>query len=81
MNAWQPKPSQDTQTNNKQVIHLAPFELTQEKAHAIFDREYNFLDGPKGLARFVNNHVLKTEKGKQSSTIYACFDASRCVFK
>jgi hypothetical protein len=70
-----------TTQNNKQVINLAPFDLTPEKAKAIFDREYNesyFLDGPKGLARFVNNHILKTEKGE---TIYACFDASRCVFK
>jgi hypothetical protein len=73
--------TQNNQTNNKQVINLAPFELTEEKAKAIFDAEYNesyFLDGPKGLARFVNNHILKTEKGE---TIYACFDASRCVFK
>ena len=75
------RPTMSSTTNNKQVINLGTFDLTPEKAKAIFDREYNesyFLDGPKGLARFVNNHVLKTEKGE---TIYACFDASRCVFK
>jgi hypothetical protein len=61
--------------------NLAPFNLNEEKARAIFDANYNesyFLDGPKGLARFVNELVLKTNDGE---TIYACFDRSRNVFK
>ena len=70
-----------TTTNNKQTINLAPFNLDEAKARAIFDQSYNetyFLDGPKGLARFVNELVLKTTDGE---TIYACFDRSRNVFK
>ena len=69
------------QTINKQTINLAPFNLNEAKARAIFDANYDetyFLDGPKGLAKFVNKLVLKTNDGE---TIYACFDRSRNVFK
>ena len=70
-----------TRTNNEQDIDLGTFDLTLEKVKDIFDAKYDetyFLDGFKGLARFVKNHLLKTEKGE---TIYACFDSSRCIFK
>jgi hypothetical protein len=71
-----------TTTNNTQNnILSAPFTHTQESTKAIFDANYDetyFLDGPKGLARFVHKLILKTEDGE---TIYACFDQSRNVFK
>ena len=32
----------------------------------------------KGLARFVSDHIVKTDTGE---SIYACYDISRDVFK
>jgi hypothetical protein len=69
------------QINNKQVINLAPFDLTPEKAKIIFDTKYTteyFLQGMKGLVSFVSDHILKTDTGE---SIYACYDRSRDVFK
>jgi len=69
------------QTKNKQIINLAPFDLTQDKANIIFANKYTpeyFLQGMKGLARFVSDHIVKTDTGE---SIYACYDRSRDVFK
>jgi hypothetical protein len=69
------------QTKNKQIINLAPFDLTQDKAKIIFANKYTpeyFLQGMKGLARFVSDHIVKTDTGE---SIYACYDRSRDVFK
>jgi|LakMenE01Jun11ns_1017448.scaffolds.fasta_scaffold9913154_2 hypothetical protein len=70
------------QTKNKQIINLAPFDLTQDKAKIIFANKYTpeyFLQGGmKGLARFVSDHIVKTDTGE---SIYACYDRSRDVFK
>jgi hypothetical protein len=69
------------QTKNKQIINLAPFDLTKDKAKIIFADKYTpeyFLQGMKGLARFVSDHIVKTDTGE---SIYACYDRSRDVFK
>jgi hypothetical protein len=69
------------QTKNKQIINLASFDLTQDKAKIIFANKYTpeyFLQGMKGLARFVSDHIVKTDTGE---SIYACYDRSRDVFK
>jgi len=39
---------------------------------------FYFLQGQKGVARFLKDHVLKTDNGQ---LIYACYDPSRQVFK
>lgn len=69
------------QTKNKQIINLALFDLTQDKAKIIFANKYTpeyFLKGMKGLARFVSYHIVKTHTGE---SIYACYDRSRDAFK
>ena len=69
------------QTKNKQIINLTPFDLTQDKAKIIFANKYTpeyFLQGMKGLARFVSDHIVKTDTDE---SIYECYDRSRDVFK
>ena len=39
---------------------------------------YESSSGMKGLARFVSDHIVKTDTGE---SIYACYDRSRDVFK
>ena len=75
------RPTQQITQNNKHVINLAPFDLTQEKAKQIFNDNYttdHFLQGMKGLVNFVSDHIIKTDTGE---SIYACYDRSRNVFK
>jgi hypothetical protein len=75
------RPTQQINQNNKHVINLAPFDLTQEKAKQIFNDNYttdHFLQGMKGLVNFVSDHIIKTDTGE---SIYACYDRSRNVFK
>ena len=75
------RPTQQIKQTNNQVINLAPFDLTPEKAKLIFETKYTpeyFLQGMKGLTNFVSDHIIKTDKGE---CIYACYDRSRDVFK
>ena len=75
------RPTQQIKQTNNQVINLAPFDLTPEKAKLIFETKYTpeyFLQGMKGLTNFVSDHIIKTDKGE---SIYACYDRSRDVFK
>ena len=47
------------------------------KRRTIYNDKY-LLDGIKGVAQFVYDHIVKLEDG---SIAYACFDTSRQVFK
>ena len=76
------KPTTFTTTNNtiNNKFELNTFPSQKEidrKIESQFNDKY-ILDGMKGIAQFVYDHIVKLEDG---SMAYACFDTSRQIFK
>jgi hypothetical protein len=76
------KPTTFTTTNNtiNNKFDLNTFPSQKEidrKIESQFNDKY-ILDGMKGIAQFVYDHIVKLEDG---SMAYACFDTSRQIFK
>ena len=64
--------------NNKFELNTFPSQSEiDQKIESQFNDKY-LLDGIKGVAQFVYDHIVKLEDG---SIAYACFDTSRQVFK
>ena len=64
--------------NNKIELHTFPSQKEiDRKIESQFNDKY-LLDGIKGVAQFVYDHIVKLEDG---SIAYACFDTSRQIFK
>jgi hypothetical protein len=64
--------------NNKIELHKFPSQSEiDRKIESQFNDKY-LLDGIKGVAQFVYDHIVKLEDG---SIAYACFDTSRQIFK
>ena len=64
--------------NNKIELHTFPSQTEiDRKIESQFNDKY-LLDGIKGVAQFVYDHIVKLEDG---SIAYACFDTSRQIFK
>ena len=64
--------------NNKFELHTFPSQKEiDRKIESKFNDKY-ILDGMKGIAQFVFDHIVKLEDG---STAYACYDTSRQIFK
>jgi len=81
--AKQPRTQNTTQTN--QLLLLTPFDLENQEVQEFiknsveehFDKDY-FLDGPKGVAQFAVDKLLRDTDGKLK---YVCTDPSRHIFK
>jgi hypothetical protein len=76
------KPTTFTTTNNtiNNKFELNTFPSQKEidrKIESQFNDKY-ILDGMKGIAQFVFDHIVKLEDG---SMAYACYDTSRQIFK
>ena len=64
--------------NNKFELNTFPSQKEiDRKIESKFNDKY-ILDGMKGVAQFVFDHIVKLEDG---SMVYACFDTSRQIFK
>ena len=64
--------------NNKFELNTFPSQKEiDRKIESQFNDKY-ILDGMKGVAQFVYDHIVKLEDG---SMAYACFDTSRQIFK
>ena len=64
--------------NNKFELNTFPSQREiDQKIESQFNDKY-ILDGMKGVAQFVFDHIVKLEDG---SMAYACFDTSRQIFK
>jgi hypothetical protein len=80
--AKQPKNSNSTTTNNNKVLNISTsldFEDKTKIKNALENYDINyFLDGQKGIARFVVDTILRD---KDNNLIYLCTDPSRLSFK
>ncbi len=80
--AKQPKNTTNTNNNNNKVLNIKTFfdfdDKTQLKnALSNYNLEY-FLDGQKGIARFLADNILLDEENNYK---YLCTDLGRSVFK
>jgi len=83
--AKQPRTIQNTQNNQNNLLLLTPFDLgnadiqqmIQNTVDEHFGKDY-FLEGPKGVAQFAVDKLLKDTDGKLK---YICTDPSRHIFK
>ena len=74
------KPTNTTNNtiNNRFELHTFPSQKEiDRKIESQFNDKY-ILDGMKGVAQFVFDHIVKLEDG---SMAYACYDTSRHMFK
>jgi hypothetical protein len=80
--AKQPKTNTTTTNNHNKVLNIKTsidFDDKSQIEHALsnYNLEY-FLDGQRGVARFVVDNILKDE---ENNLKYLCTDASRSTFK
>ena len=73
-----PTTTTNNTVNNKFELNTFPSQKEiDRKIESQFNDKY-ILDGMKGVAQFVFDHIVKLEDG---SMAYACFDTSRQIFK
>ena len=73
-----PTTTHNNTINNKFELNTFPSQKEiDRKIESQFNDKY-ILDGMKGVAQFVYDHIVKLEDG---SMAYACFDTSRQIFK
>jgi len=82
--AKQTKHTTNTTNNNTQnnvYNNMKPLDINKENFFKIIQESYNkayFLDGQKGVAKFVVEKLLKDEDGK---LMYVCTDPSRSIYR
>ena len=73
-----PTTTNNNTVNNKFELNTFPSQKEiDRKIESQFNDKY-ILDGMKGIAQFVFDHIVKLEDG---SMAYACYDTSRQIFK
>ena len=73
-----PTTTNNNTVNNKFELNTFPSQKEiDSKIESQFNDKY-ILDGMKGIAQFVFDHIVKLEDG---SMAYACYDTSRQIFK
>ena len=67
--------------SNNKILNISALDINEDKLKYMFDTKYDqkyIIEGPKGLAQFVVENLLKDEKGNLT---YICTDPSRQIFK